>query len=254
MEYQTLTISSFEEFTLKSHRIKDNTLLFSVTITTKKSFDSGRYLCSKVHAKIHYIVHTADDKMPLFNNAPYNRVVNREVNSSEMSIERGSSEWRFGRFVEIPLQYRSFGVGRTVLNLLLKKAIEIAPDFPLMDKLEPGSEEQHIVRDRFYKNIGLIYEDRFFKAERIDNLKTFETIEGIEELSLHDEFLELQKKNEELTKSLASTKKEAEANNSAYNNVRREFSQCTKQKIWISLATLVFVFLYIFFKSIIPTI
>lgn len=250
MKHQENAISSIEFFTFKSHRKKDIVLYFSVKLITTKYFHFNKHYYSSVDAKIHYIIHTINDKMLLLNDTPYQRIVNKHLEDSNMGIERYSDGWRFKSFVEIPLNFKSLGVGRAVLNLLLKKAKEIAPDASMMGQLQGGSAEQHAIRDSFYKNIGFIYEGNHFKIDRIDNLKTFETIKDIEEVDLHQEFLALHSINENLTIQLATAKEDVKKNETAYHNVRDKYNRCSGQRMWVILGISIFALLYIIFKII----
>lgn len=245
MDHQECTISSIEHFTFKSNRIVGNILYFSVELTTTKMFHLGKLFHTSIEAKIYYIVHTVDDTMQLLNDLPYRRVVNKQVKNSIMGIERYSDGWRFKNFVEVPSNFKSFGVGRTVLNILLKKAKEIAPDASMTDKLQGGSAEQHAIRDSFYKNIGFIYEGHYFKIDRIDNLKTFETIENIEEVDLRQELLSLSFSNENLTIALATANEKVNKKQTEDNYVRNKYNWCHSQKMCFLLAVSIFALIYI---------
>lgn len=226
MKHQTNTISSTEHFAFRSTRKANEILYFSVALITEKMFDNGQLHHTLIKAEISYLVHMVDDTMQMIDDTPYRRVANWKIADSEMGLERGLSEWRFSKFVEVPSQYHSFGVGRTVLNLIVKKAIEIAPDMGLCDKLEPGDAERHKIRDQFYQNIGFIYDGSRFKIERIDKLKTFDHIDSIEEIDLRQEVFDLYVANEHLTRALASKTKEAENNDELYTKFRNLYRKC----------------------------
>lgn len=207
-------------------------------MTTEKSFDSGRYLHSKIHAEIQYIAHTIEDTMQIFNETPYIRIVNNRIEYSTICIERNSCGWSFKGVVQIPPKYQSFGVGRTAFNLLLKQAIVMAGDAPFVDKLEPGNPGQHLVRDLFYKNIGFHYDGNHFKIDRVDKLKIFNAIKGVPEIDAKEELFVLHKTNEELIKSLAITKEEAIANNTRLCNIQLRHDRCNSQRFWCILTVL----------------
>lgn len=244
MTHQTITFFCTEHFAFKSYRVEGSTLYFAVTLTTEKSFDSSNYLYSKVHAAIRYIALTTNDVMWMFHDAPYRRVVNDRIEHSTICIERYSGNWSFNGIVEIPSKYQSYGVGRTVFNIILKQAIIMAGDAPFMDKLEPGDAERHKVRDPFYQNIGFIYDGHHFKIDRVDKLTTFDSINNVDEIDLEKDFFEACKKNEELTKALAYAHKNATENDTNNNTIAVKYNRCNAHRFWCVLIVVTLVLIY----------
>lgn len=239
MDYDNSDLDTIEEidqycFLSTQTKHKNENLYFAVEIHTKKYFQNERCYNAEIVAKIRYITHIKRGQS-IVDNEGYEVFMAGTKKTSQMDISYGGHSWKFGSYVAIPQEYQSLNVGRTVLNLILKKAKEISPDSQMGGQLEGGDPAKYAARNPFYENIGFIFTERRFHIDKIANLKTFDAISDIHKVNIEDEFSKIQEENiaiKSRNKVLIENQKETFQE---VLHVQKKLIKCTKYRNFLTV-------------------
>ncbi|EAL7623270.1 N-acetyltransferase, partial [Campylobacter coli] len=122
------------------------------------------------------------------------------------------NSWNFHSSIMLHSDYRSLGIGTFVINKMLEIALNYIPTARLSGKLSAVDEvklENHIRRDKLYKNLGFIFNENNtgFSIDRISDLKIRKDFDYIQEVCIFDmcnQLAKLQYLKEDNDKSLKS--------------------------------------------------
>ncbi|ELZ2575851.1 N-acetyltransferase [Campylobacter coli] len=116
---------------------------------------------------------------------------NIHKNQNDWWLSYECDRWSFHSSIAIRDEYQSLGIGTFLINKMLEIALKYVPTARLSGTLSAVDEEileNHIRRDKLYKNLGFIFneDNTGFSIEQIGDLKIRKDFDYIQEVRIFD--------------------------------------------------------------------